>query len=369
MSSPRQSREGRLACLLAITSAPSRSADNQALAFHFEVRARVRLPPFPFPRHAHAALVAIYLHRADIIRRCSRFSSSHHLISLAGLIVGPVLARPVFPHQPRAYRSVGRLFPPRLATPGRPNLSLARLPTQLHHWHRCTAAPPLPALPTSERDHPRLACCNLSRLSLLHSGACNRPSHLPPSPPPPSPSTPPADGPSAPLPPPHFRSQGKASSKASQHIQAAYDITTTYPHHLASSLVHVHALPGQSRAARQYLNSFVPHSPLSYGLVDIVKSIKARPNALHSTPACIGPSGAVPVCDPVSACRDPSRRFPSSRRSSRHQHRRDRLVGLDGPRVMYSASHPTTTSMNGMGGDMIAGSGTINPAALSSAGM
>jgi hypothetical protein len=36
---------------------------------------------------------------------------------------------------------------------------------------------------------------------------------------------------------------------------------------------------------------------------------------------------------------------------------------------MYSASHPATSSMNGMGGDLIDPSGTINPAALNTAGM
>ena len=37
--------------------------------------------------------------------------------------------------------------------------------------------------------------------------------------------------------------------------------------------------------------------------------------------------------------------------------------------VMYQASHPPSTSMNGMGSDMIDGSGTINPAALNSSGI
>ena len=36
---------------------------------------------------------------------------------------------------------------------------------------------------------------------------------------------------------------------------------------------------------------------------------------------------------------------------------------------MYSASHPVSTSMNGMGADMIDGSGTINPAELNTTGI
>ena len=36
--------------------------------------------------------------------------------------------------------------------------------------------------------------------------------------------------------------------------------------------------------------------------------------------------------------------------------------------VMYTAPHPASTSINGMGSDMIDGSGTINPAALNTPG-
>lgn len=36
---------------------------------------------------------------------------------------------------------------------------------------------------------------------------------------------------------------------------------------------------------------------------------------------------------------------------------------------MYSASHPVSTSINGMGSDMIDPSGTINPAALNTTGI
>lgn len=35
---------------------------------------------------------------------------------------------------------------------------------------------------------------------------------------------------------------------------------------------------------------------------------------------------------------------------------------------MYTAPHPASTAINGMGGDMIDGSGTINPAALNTPG-
>lgn len=37
--------------------------------------------------------------------------------------------------------------------------------------------------------------------------------------------------------------------------------------------------------------------------------------------------------------------------------------------AMYQSSHPVSTSINGMGGDMIDGSGTINPAALNTPGI
>jgi hypothetical protein len=36
---------------------------------------------------------------------------------------------------------------------------------------------------------------------------------------------------------------------------------------------------------------------------------------------------------------------------------------------MYSASHSVSAPINGMGGELVDGSGTINPAALNSAGM
>ena len=36
---------------------------------------------------------------------------------------------------------------------------------------------------------------------------------------------------------------------------------------------------------------------------------------------------------------------------------------------MYSAPHPVSTSMNGMGNELIDGSGTINPAALNPSGI
>lgn len=37
--------------------------------------------------------------------------------------------------------------------------------------------------------------------------------------------------------------------------------------------------------------------------------------------------------------------------------------------AMYQSSHPVSTSINGMGTDMIDGSGTINPAALNTPGI
>lgn len=37
--------------------------------------------------------------------------------------------------------------------------------------------------------------------------------------------------------------------------------------------------------------------------------------------------------------------------------------------AMYQSSHPVSTTINGMGGDMIDGSGTINPAALNTPGI
>lgn len=37
--------------------------------------------------------------------------------------------------------------------------------------------------------------------------------------------------------------------------------------------------------------------------------------------------------------------------------------------AMYQSSHPVSTTINGMGGDMIDGSGTINPAALNTTGI
>ena len=40
----------------------------------------------------------------------------------------------------------------------------------------------------------------------------------------------------------------------------------------------------------------------------------------------------------------------------------------ESPVVMYTAPHPASTSINGMGSDMIDGSGTINPAALNTPG-
>lgn len=46
-----------------------------------------------------------------------------------------------------------------------------------------------------------------------------------------------------------------------------------------------------------------------------------------------------------------------------------RCLNLEQLVVMYSAPHPVSTSMNGMGSDMIDGSGTINPAALNSSGI
>lgn len=37
--------------------------------------------------------------------------------------------------------------------------------------------------------------------------------------------------------------------------------------------------------------------------------------------------------------------------------------------AMYQSPHPVSTTINGMGGDMIDGSGTINPAALNTPGI
>lgn len=83
--------------------------------------------------------------------------------------------------------------------------------------------------------------------------------------------------------------------------------------------------------------------------------------ALH--PRCFPPHGSIAVLGrrPATGAVARPRGWCDDDDSGGHRER-------EPPVVMYTAPHPASTSINGMGSDMIDGSGTINPAALNTPG-